>query len=142
MQKAVKLMYVGAAVSTVSLIVSVILPLANIAASKAALKKDHPSLTASPGQPGFNLVIAVAIISGAVGACCGCGWRGPTARAGTGPGSPRACSGLATIDLFSVLNAPTVLGLIFPVAVAGRPRRDDLAVAPGVDGVLQAASSS
>ena len=36
-QKAVKLMYAGAAVSTVSLIVSVILPLSDIAGSKAAV---------------------------------------------------------------------------------------------------------
>ena len=66
--KAVKLMYAGAAVSTVSLIVSVILPLADVAGSKATLKKDHPSLTAAQVNQAFTLGIAIAIITGAVGA--------------------------------------------------------------------------
>jgi hypothetical protein len=115
-QKAVKLMYAGAAVSTVSLIVSVILPLANIAASKAALKKDHPSLTASQVNQAFNLGIAVAVISGAVGAVL---WLWMARANGQGKNWARITSsvffGLATISLFSVLNDPSVLGVIFAV---------------------------
>jgi hypothetical protein len=115
-QKAVKLMYAGAAVSTVSLIVSVILPLANIAASKAALKKDHPSLTASQVNQAFNLGIAVAVISGAVGAVL---WLWMARANAQGKNWARITSsvffGLATISLFSVLNDPSVLGVIFAV---------------------------
>ena len=114
--KAVKLMYVGAAVSTVSLIVSVILPLANVAASKAALKKDHPNLTASQVNQAFNLGIAVAILSGAVGAVL---WLWMARANGQGKNWARITSsvffGLATISLFSVLNDPSVLGVIFAV---------------------------
>ena len=116
--KAVKLMYAGAAVSTVSLIVSVILPLSNIAASKAALKKDHPNLTVSQVNQAFNLGIAVAILSGAVGAVL---WLWMARANGQGKNWARITSSvffaLATVSLFSVLNAPSVLGIIFAVAL-------------------------
>lgn len=117
-QKAVKLMYAGAAVSTVSLIVSVIIPLSNIASSKAALKRDHPSLTASQVNQAFNLGIAVAVISGAVGAVL---WLWMARANGQGKNWARITSSvffaLATVSLFSVLNAPSVLGVIFAVAL-------------------------
>jgi hypothetical protein len=117
-QKAVKLMYAGAAVSTVSLIVSVILPLANVAASKAALHKDHPKLSASQVNQAFNLGIAVAILSGAVGAVL---WLWMARANGQGKNWARITSsvffGLATISLFSVLNDPSVLGIVFAVAL-------------------------
>jgi hypothetical protein len=116
--KAVKLMYAGAAVSTVSLIVSVILPLANVAASKATLKKDHPNLSASQVNQAFNLGIAVAILSGAVGAVL---WLWMARANGQGKNWARITSSvffaLATVSLFSVLNAPSVLGIIFAVAL-------------------------
>jgi hypothetical protein len=116
--KAVKLMYAGAAVSTVSLIVSVILPLTDIAGSKATLKKDHPSLTAAQVNQAFNLGIAVAIISGAVGAVL---WLWMARANGQGKNWARITSSvffaLATVSLFSVLNAPSVLGVIFAVAL-------------------------
>jgi O-antigen/teichoic acid export membrane protein len=113
--KAVKLMYAGAAVSTVSLIVSVILPLADIAGSKATLKKDHPSLTTAQVNQAFTLGIAIAIISGLLDGM----WM---ARAnGKGKNWARITSSvffaLATVSLFSVLNAPSVLGVIFAVAL-------------------------
>jgi hypothetical protein len=115
-QKAVKLMYAGAVVSTVSLIVSVIIPLADIAGSKAQLKKDHPSLTASQVNQAFNLGIAVAIISGAVGAVL---WLWMARANGQGKNWARITSSvffaLATVSLFSVLNAPSVLGVVFAV---------------------------
>lgn len=116
--KAVKLMYAGAAVSTVSLIVSVILPLSNIAASKAALVKDHPNLTVSQVNQAFNLGIAVAILSGAVGAVL---WLWMARANGQGKNWARITSSvffaLATVSLFSVLNAPSALGVVFAVAL-------------------------
>jgi FtsH-binding integral membrane protein len=116
--KAVKLMYAGAAVSTVSLIVSVILPLSNIAASKAALKKARPSLTASQVNQAFNLSIGIAILSGAVGAVL---WLWMARANSQGKNWARITSSvffaLATLTLFSILNAPSVLGVVFAVAL-------------------------
>ena len=117
-QKAVKLMYAGAAVSTVSLIVSVILPLANVAASKAALKKDHPKLTVSQVNQAFNVGIGVAVLFGLIGAVL---WLWMARANGQGKNWARITSSvffaLATVSLFSVLNAPSVLGVIFAVAL-------------------------
>lgn len=117
-QKAVKLMYAGAAISVVSLVVSVIIPLADVAGSKAQLKKDHPSLTASQVNQAFNLGIAVAVISGAVGAVL---WLWMARANGQGKNWARVTSSvffaLATVSLLSVLNAPSVLGVIFAVAL-------------------------
>ena len=67
-QKAVKLMYAGAAVSAVSLIVSLIIPLANVASTKASIKKAHPTYTGSQVNQVFNLGIGLAIIFGVLGA--------------------------------------------------------------------------
>jgi hypothetical protein len=113
-QKAVKLMYAGAAVSTVSLIVSLILPLSNVASSKAALKKDHPSLTASQVNQTFNLGIALAVVFGLIGAVL---WLWMARANGQGKNWARITSSvffvLETLSLFSVLNDPSVLGLVF-----------------------------
>ncbi len=117
-RNAVKLMYAGAAVSTVSLIVSVILPLSDIAASKAALKKDHPKLTASQVNQAFNIGIGVAIISGLIGAML---WLWMARANGQGKNWARITSSvffaLQTLSLFSVLNAPSVLGVVFSAAI-------------------------
>jgi hypothetical protein len=117
-QKAVKLMYAGAAVSTVSLIVSVILPLASIAATKATLKKDHPNLTVSQVNQAFNAGIAVAILFGAVGAVL---WLWMARANGRGKNWARITSSvfflLETLSLLSILNAPSVLGIVFTVAL-------------------------
>jgi ABC-type Fe3+ transport system permease subunit len=116
-QKAVKLMYAGAAVSAVSLIVSVILPLASIASSKAALKKDHPKLTVSQVNQTFNLSIGVAVIFGVIGTVL---WLWMARANGQGKNWARITSSvfflLETLSLFSVLNAPSVLGVVFTVA--------------------------
>ena len=116
--KAVKLMYAGAAVSTVSLIVSVILPLTDIAGSKATLKKDHPSLTAAQVNQAFNVGIGVAVLFGLIGAVL---WLWMARANGQGKNWARITSSvffaLATVSLFSVLNAPSVLGVIFAVAL-------------------------
>src|SRR5271168_3635465 len=60
---AVKLMYVGAAVSTVSLIIS----LADISGTKAAIRKAKPSLTATQVNQLNTFIISLAIVSGLVG---------------------------------------------------------------------------
>jgi hypothetical protein len=63
LQTAVKLMYVGAAISTVSLIIS----LAFIGSIKPALRTEFPKYTASQIDRAFTVFIIVAIISAGVG---------------------------------------------------------------------------
>src|ERR1700721_963897 len=60
---AVKLMYVGAAVSTVSLIIS----LADIGGVKTAIKKAKPSWTATQINQLNRFIISLAIVSGLIG---------------------------------------------------------------------------
>ena len=110
---AVKLMYTGAAVSTVSLIIS----LASIGGTKDAIKKARPSLTATQVNQLNTFIIALAVVSGVIGVALGL-WM---ARAnGQGKNWARILStvlfGLATLDLFGVVSQPkTALGLIFPL---------------------------
>ena len=111
---AVKLMYAGAAVSTVSLVIS----LADISGTKAAIKKARPNLTATQisqlntlhHHPGRR-------VRPGSGSRCGCGCRWAN---GQGKNWARIVStvlfGLATLDLIGVFSQPkTVLGLVFPV---------------------------
>ena len=86
---AVRLMYAGAAVSTVNLIV-LLAVIADIMAYHAVL--GHRLTAAQVSQ--FNtLAVTVGIVSACSRSPCGCGWRGRTARAGTGRAScPRRCS--------------------------------------------------
>jgi hypothetical protein len=110
---AVKLMYVGAAVSTVSLIVSLV----NISGTKAAIRKARPSLTATQVNQLNTFIIAVAIISGLVGIAL---WLWMARANSQGRNWARILSSvlfvLATLDLFGVVSQPkTILGLIFPV---------------------------
>ena len=110
---AVKLMYVGAAVSTVSLIVS----LADIGGTKTAIKKAKPSLTATQINQLNTFIISLAIVSGAVGIAL---WLWMSRANGQGKSWARIVSTvlfcLATLDLVGVFGEPkTVLGLIFPV---------------------------
>jgi hypothetical protein len=110
---AVKLMYVGAAVSTVSLIIS----LADISGTKAAIIKAKPSLSATQVNQLNTFIISLAIVSGLVGIALWL-WM---ARANTqGKNWARILSTvlfcLATLDLVGVFGEPkTALGLIFPV---------------------------
>ena len=60
---AVKLMYAGAAVSTVSLVIS----LANISSTKAAIRKARPSLTPTQVNQLNTFIITLAIVSGLIG---------------------------------------------------------------------------
>jgi hypothetical protein len=110
---AVKLMYAGAAVSTVSLIIS----LATISGTKDAIKKAKPSLTATQVNQLNTFIIALAVVSGVIGVAL---WLWMARKNGEGKSWARILStvlfALATVDLFGVVSQPrTVLGLVFPV---------------------------
>ena len=110
---AVKLMYVGAAVSTVSLIIS----LADISGTKTAIRKAKPSLTATQVNQLNTFIISLAIVSGLVGIAL---WLWMARANNQGKNWARILSTvlfcLATLDLVGVFGEPkTVLGLIFPV---------------------------
>ena len=110
---AVKLMYVGAAVSTVSLIVS----LADIGGTKAAIKKAKPSLTATQINQLNTFIISLAIVSGVIGVAL---WLWMARSNNQGKNWARILSTvlfcLATLDLIGVFSQPkTVLGLVFPL---------------------------
>ncbi|HEY6315897.1 MAG TPA: hypothetical protein VIY52_34530 [Streptosporangiaceae bacterium] len=110
---AVKLMYVGAAISTVSLIVS----LADISGTKAAIKKARPTLTATQISQLNTFIITLAIVSGVVGIAL---WLWMSRANGQGKNWARVLSTvlfcLATLDLVGVFSQPkTALALLFPV---------------------------
>ena len=110
---AVKLMYVGAAVSTVSLIISLV----NISGTKSAIEKARPSLTAAQVNQLNTFIISLAVVSGVVGIAL---WLWMARANGQGKNWARILSsvlfGLTTLDLIGVFSQPkTILGLIFPV---------------------------
>src|SRR6202012_990277 len=110
---AVKLMYVGAAVSTVSLIISLI----DISGTKSAIRKARPSLTATQVNQLNTFIIVVAVISGVLGVVL---WLWMARANSQGRNWARIFSSvlfiLATVDLWGVIAQPkTILGLIFPV---------------------------
>ncbi len=110
---AVKLMYVGAAVSTVSLI----LTLVDIGGLKSAIKKAKPSWTASQVNSYDRFVVSLAIVSGLIGIAL---WLWMAWASKNGKNWARILGtvlfGLATLDLVGVFSQPkTLLGLIFPV---------------------------
>jgi hypothetical protein len=110
---AVKLMYAGAAISTISLVIS----LADISGTKAAIRKARPSLTATQVNQLNTFIIALAVVSGVVGIAL---WLWMARANGQGKNWARVVStvlfGLATLDLFGVFSQPkTILGLVFPV---------------------------
>ena len=110
---AVKLMYVGAAISTVSLIISLI----DISGTKEAIRKARPSLTAAQVNQLNTFIITLAIVSGVIGVAL---WLWMARANSQGRNWARIMStvlfGLATLDLYGVLSQPkTVLGLVFPV---------------------------
>jgi hypothetical protein len=110
---AVKLMYVGAAVSTVSLIIS----LADISGTKAAIRKARPSLTVAQVNQLNTFIISLAIVSGVIGVAL---WLWMARSNSQGKNWARILSTvlfcLATLDLVGVFSQPkTLLGLLFPV---------------------------
>jgi hypothetical protein len=112
-QNAVKLMYAGAAVSTVSLIVSLV----DIGGTKSAIRQARPSLTVAQVNQLNTFIISLAIVSGLVGIAL---WLWMARANGQGRNWARILStvlfGLATLDLFGVASQPkTLLGLVFPL---------------------------
>ena len=110
---AVKLMYAGAAVSTVSLIIS----LTDIGGSKSAIRKARPNLTATQVNQLNTFIITLAIVSGLVGIGL---WLWMARANGRGKSWARIVSTvlfcLATLDLVGVFGEPkTALSLIFPI---------------------------
>jgi hypothetical protein len=110
---AVKLMYAGAAVSTVSLIVSLV----NISGTKSAIRKARPTLTVTQVNQLNTFIIALALISGVVGIAL---WLWMARANSQGRNWARIVSTvlfcLATLDLVGVFSQPkTVLSLVFPV---------------------------
>jgi hypothetical protein len=109
---AVKLMYIGAAVSTVSLIISFI----DIGGTKAAIRRARPSLTATQVNQLNTFIISLAIVSGLIGIAL---WLWMAWANGQGKNWARIVStvlfGLATLDLIGVFSEPkTAIGLLFP----------------------------
>jgi len=110
---AVKLMYVGAAISTVSLVISLV----DISGTKEAIRKARPNLTAAQVNQLNTFIITLAIVSGVLGVAL---WLWMARANSQGRNWARIMStvlfGLATLDLYGVLSQPkTVLGLVFPV---------------------------
>jgi hypothetical protein len=110
---AVKLMYVGAAVSTVSLVIT----LADIGGLKAAIKKAKPTWTATQVNQYDRLIISLAIVSGLIGIAL---WLWMSWANKNGKSWARIVSTvlfcLATLDLVGVFGQPsTAIALIFPV---------------------------
>jgi hypothetical protein len=106
-------MYGGAAISTVSLIVSLV----SISGTKTAIRKAKPSYTVAQVNQLDHFIIAVAVISGLVGIAL---WLWMSRENGLGRNWARILSsvlfGLATLDLFGVISQPkTAIGLVFPV---------------------------
>ena len=110
---AVKLMYAGAAVSTVSLVVSLV----SIGGTKAEIRKARPNLTAAQVSSLNTFIISLAVVSGLIGVGL---WLWMARANNQGRNWARILSTilfcLATLDLVGVFSEPkTALGLIFPV---------------------------
>jgi hypothetical protein len=110
---AVKLMYVGAAVTTVSLVISLV----EISGTKAAIKKAKPTWTAAQVNSFDRFIIITAVVSGVIGIAL---WLWMARANGQGKSWARVVSsvlfGLSTLDLIGVFSEPkTAIGLVFPL---------------------------
>jgi len=110
---AVKLMYAGAAISTVSLIIALV----DIGGTKSAIKHARPNLTPTQINQLNTFIISLAIVSGVLGIAL---WLWMAWANNQGKNWARIMStvlfGLATLDLIGVFSQPkTVFGLVFPV---------------------------
>jgi hypothetical protein len=110
---AVKLMYVGAAVTTVSLVISLV----EISGTKAAIKKAKPTWTAAQVNSFDRFIIITAVVSGVIGIAL---WLWMARANDQGKSWARVVSsvlfGLATLDLIGVFTEPkTAIGLVFPL---------------------------
>jgi hypothetical protein len=112
---AVKLMYAGAAVSFISLVIS----LTDISGTKAAIRKARPDLTATQVNQLNGFIIGVSIVSGLVGIGLWL-WMSWASRQGKN-WARILCTvlfALATLDLFGVFSEPkTALALVFPLLI-------------------------
>jgi hypothetical protein len=112
-ETAVKLMYVGAAISTVSLIIS----LAFITSIKPSLRTEFPKYTTSEIDRAFAVFIIVAIISAGVGIGL---WLWMARANRQGKNWARTVSsvlfGIETLTVLESLRGPKrVVDLVFPV---------------------------
>jgi len=111
---AVKLMYVGAAISVISLIIS----LASIGGTKDAIRRARPSLTATQVNQLNTFIIALAVVSGVIGVAL---WLWMARANGQGKNWARILStalfAVSTLSLFATLNAPSVLGVVFAALI-------------------------
>lgn len=112
-QSAVRLMYVGAAISTVSLIIS----LAFIGSIKPSLRTEFPKYTTSQIDRAFAVFIIVAIVSAGVGIGL---WLWMARANGQGKNWARTVStvlfGIETLTVLEALRGPKrVVDLVFPI---------------------------
>jgi hypothetical protein len=110
---AVKLMYVGAAVSTASLIAS----LADIGAIKPALRKEFPNYTPAQINHAFAGFLVLALISAGIGIGL---WLWMARANGRGKNWARITStvlfAIETLSVFFSLRGPkTIIDLVFPI---------------------------
>jgi hypothetical protein len=109
---AVKLMYLGAAISTASLIAS----LADIGAIKPALRSEFPHYSASQINQAFKSFLILALVSAGIGIAL---WIFMARANGRGRNWARIVSTvlfvIETLSVFEALRGPkTVVALIFP----------------------------
>ncbi len=114
-QKAVKLMYAGAAISTVSLILALI----SMGSVKSTIKKDYPHYTASQVNHAFLGFLIIVIISAAIGIAL---WLWMAWASNQGKNWARIVStvlfGISTLELLvGFSGAKTVTGVLFTVLV-------------------------
>ena len=110
---AVKLMYVGAAISTVSLVVT----LADLGGVKSAIERAKPTWTAAQVNSYDRFLVSLAVVSGLIGIGL---WLWMAWANRRGRNWARIVSSvlfsLATLDLIGVFSEPkTALGLVFPL---------------------------
>ena len=109
---AVKLMYLGAAISTASLIAA----LADIGAIKPALRSEFPHYTASQINQAFNSFLVLALVSAGIGIGL---WILMARANGRGKNWARIVSTVLfvveTLSVLAALRAPkTLIALVFP----------------------------
>jgi formate/nitrite transporter FocA (FNT family) len=109
---AVKLMYLGAAISTVSFIVSLV----TIGGTKAAVRKAFPHYTAHQVNQEAKFIVILAVVAGVLGIAL---WLWMARKTGQGKGWARILSSVlfvfSTLDMIGVFSGPKTFTIIFPV---------------------------